>query len=341
MDRRHFVAGSAAALGGLLSTFKAAAQATPVLAAAGATMLLDPPNSPNVLMFQDVIFDGQRILALWRSGPPRGQANAGANAEYFVTATAPGPGDGRLSSWSLGTGTRYFGLGTLGSAIVLLTMEGAVALDPSTGGLTPLVSGGTPAGRLRYAGDSTFFGVNNGLGEVWSLKSSFQQQVAGISAQVLGSAGVLTEYCPGGMMIAAALDGSSAAAINLSSGVVRQTTISSEIVANSTAFYNALRSKYGSPLPDPSFAGITCILMGIGGDAEGNIYAVVQTPKPRETGLPVLRIDSSGIASSLGSAPLPSGSTKPFGVKKLFPIGGSLGIVSASGLVAWYALPAA
>jgi hypothetical protein len=339
MNRRHFFAGSAAAVGGLLSTFEAAAQTAPMLAANGTTTLLDPPTSPNVTMCQDVIFDGQRILTLWRSGPPRSQTNFIANTEYFVTANAlAGP---RLWSWSLGKGTRYVGLGTQGPGIVLLTLAGAMELDPSTGAQAPLVSSGAPGG-LRYAGDSTFFRVVGGLGEVWSLQSSFQQQLAGISTPVLSGKAVLTEYCPGGTTIAAARDGSSAAAISLWNGVVREVAISSQLVASSTAFYSKVLSKYYNARPDPSFGATTSILMGIGGDAGGNIYAVVQTPNPQITGMAVLRLDQSGIASNIGNAPLPAGaSVRSFGVMKLIPTAGSLGIVSSGGLVAWYTLPTA
>ncbi len=176
MNRRDFLLASSAAIGGGFLARGQSTAASPIR-----TARLVDPSIPSKVSSQDALFDGKNLIYLYRNAAPLTLGGPGINqtfhnAPFWITATTTT--GSLLWSYPLPSGI-YLSLGTHDGSVVLFAngyhaAAGApsarvvLSLDSATGNLTPI---GTQDGYglYVYAGDSTFFRIVDGAGQVWTL----------------------------------------------------------------------------------------------------------------------------------------------------------------------------
>ena len=267
------------------------------------------------------------------------------NSDFAVTAASAG---GKLL-WShqLPKGL-YISLGTHQGSIVIFALNYMPAaatrprapvllLDPKTGDLTEAgLNDG--AAMFHYAGQSTFFRIASGSGQVWTLSDNgLVQQASGITSATIEKKFSLKAFVgPGNMAVVDAV-GSSVALVSLTSGAVRDSALASDVVSDVRAESDALFARVGNR--NLRYA-TRVFISAIGGDDTGAVYATVVG---RTGGVnPVIRIDENGMASTLGNILLPVNENG----SHMMPAGlvvwqRELAVIGAAGQIAWYQLPLA
>jgi hypothetical protein len=345
MKRRDFVyTGAAVVAGELLASIEAAAQAAPTQPVRVLRTVDASATSANTAC-QDVIFDGQRFLSLYS---PRG--GAPATRQYSVAATTPG-GD-LLWHYALPKGG-HVSLGTYSGMVVSIAgaytppsgkpvLNPVWLLDPNTGSTSS--SGQADAnGPLHYAGDSAFFRVVAGQGQIWSFNGALTLRQSGLAAQSFGAKFRLQDLVSTDTIAVASIDGNWLTRISVSSGTVQENAISGDFVPNVRSFYQSLQASFIARNGiDPNKVAAQEVVSAIGGDQNGGVYALIVTPKDGKGVLPVVSFEQSGNATLLGKVQLP---VSPSGVPdvplKVAVIGSEICVLTSNGDAAWYSLPAA
>jgi hypothetical protein len=341
MKRREFIYGSASIIGGeFLAQVDAAAQAPPAQPMRVSRLVVSS-IAPDNTACQDVIFDGQQFICLYSN------RNADiSNREYFVAATTPS--GSLLWNYSLPKGT-HFSLGTHERMIITLAGGYAAAsgipvvnpiwlLDPKTGNASITGEGNTNI-RLSYAGDSVFFGVAGGKGQIRSFDGGLKLTASGITAQSFAAKFPHQEFVPPDTMAVAPLNGHWLARVSIQSGAVQEDPISGEFVSNVRSFYESF---FASVLDrqgiDPTKTRVArpSVILAVGGDQDGGVYSLVATPKRGSIGLmSLVRFDQSGVGTLLGELQLPTGI---FGWKVVI-LNSEVCVLSGNGSALWYSLP--
>lgn len=341
MKRRDFVYASAVAAGAeLIAKTAAFAQTTPI-SSLRTTSLTGAPVSGSVTC-QDAVFDGQKFLCLYRT-----EAQV-QKAKYLIAAT--GLDGSLLWSYPLPTGT-HLSVGAHAGMVVILAagymrpsgvrvQNPVLLLDPLAG--TVSEAGFTDGkGPFVYAGDSLFFRVVSGTGEIWSFDGGFTANATGMVAQSFSTVTPpfhsTTLPSVGAAVVTA--QGEWIARVSASPVAVQEAPVSCELVSGVRTFYqnwmSTLLNKKGI---DPSKTNVArpTVISAIGSDESGVLYALVMSPT--EPGvLALVRFDEIGNGSVLSKISLPANTM----AKQLFVVGSQLGVLSWRGGVAWYPLPTA
>jgi hypothetical protein len=346
MNRRDFLARSAVSMGsGLLATrtYAFGQVATPVRTG---RLVGAPAGSVSC---QDTIFDGKNLICLYENRAP--DAPIGSNVPSAIAATTT---DGNLLwSYPLPKGL-YLSLGTHQGSIVVFALNyfsgsGSVSrsailsIDPANGNVTE--AGTYPSapmvGPFRYAGDSTFFRINHGSGEVWSLNNGFVQTLAGIASPTLAKKFAKEELIAPDTMAVVDPVGTSMALVSLSSGAVTDGAISSDLIANNRATSDGAvgraMANAGSNATNSRMA-TRIFVTAIGGNQADAIYAVVPQPTQPFGVVSVVQISAAGVGTTLGSIQLNS-TGRPYFATKIVISGSQLAVLSQGGNVAWFNLP--
>ena len=342
MKRRDFVYASAAAAGAeLLAKTAAFAQTAPV----SPLLTISITGAPigGSVMCQDAVFDGQKFICLYRT------QKQVQNGQYVIAGTAI---DGSLLwSYPLPTGT-HLSVGTHAGMVVIhaagyiqpsgvRVRNPVLLLNPGTGALSEAGSS-DGNGPFVYAGDSLFFRVVSGLGEIWSFDGSLTTKATGLVAQSFST--VIPPFhsatlLPAGAAVVTA-QGQWIARVAAAPFVVQEAPISCELVAGVRTFYQNATSTILSNkgiAPSKTKVAMPETISAIGSDESGVLYALVMSPADGLGVLALVRFDGSGNGSVLGKVSLPANTM----AKMLFVVGSQLGVLSWRGAVAWYSLPLA
>jgi len=345
MKRRDFVyTGAAVVSAELLARTSALAQTAPVNPVL-TTVVTGTPIDGGVLC-QDVLFDGQKFISLYRTPAPA------PTAQYWIAGTAPS--GSLLWSYPLPAGL-YSNLGTHAGMVVVnalryqspsgtMVRNPILLLDPLSGAISN--TGSTDGkGPFVCAGDSLFFRVVAGQGEIWSFDGS--SLAAGVSGMVAQSFSTVVPpfYAatlkPAGAVVVPS-QGQWIARVSASPATVQEAAISCDYVTAVRTFYQTSRatrlSNQGIDPSDKRYL-IPDVISTIGSDENGVLYALVMSPADGVQGVRVLvRFDGSGSGSVLGKISLPPNTLMS---SKLFVAGSHLGVVSPKGTLAWYPVPLA
>jgi hypothetical protein len=347
MKRRDFLVRSVVSMGtGLLATRMYASEqvATPVRTGrlAGA--------SAGSVNCQDTIFVGKNLICLY-TNRASDALSVDPNSPSTIAATTT---DGNLLwSYPLTKGL-YLSLGTHQGSIVLFALNyspssGRVSrsaillLDPANGNVT---EAGTYAaapmvGPFRYAGDSTFFRINHGSGEVWSINNGFVQSLGGIGSPTLAKKFAKSELIAAETMAVVDPVGTSMALVSLNSGAVTDSTISSDVIANNRATSDATTARAmanaGASATNSRMA-TRIFITAIGGNQGDAVYAVVPQPTQPFGVVSVVKISAAGVGTTLGSIQL-NREGRPYFAAKIVISGSEMAVLSQGGDVAWFSLP--
>ena len=350
MNRRNFLLTSGSII---LAKSTAFAQAGTPTAPFRVGTLFDTSKLSGRACFQDSLFDGQQFICLYRDGfvtedgvtgtTPTRITGFSPDSRFAVAATSIN--GNLLWSYALPTGN-YFSLGTTQGSVVIFALRytpsggnpviAVLRLDPSTGNLAAIGSHDS-MGRLSYAGDSTFFRIVKGTGEIWSLDNGLVQKGPGIVSPTLAKKFSLPVLVPPATIAVVDAVGDSMALISLASGSVKESSITSDVIKNSHAIIQALMERVN---PTHLRMATNAFISAVGADPTGAIYAVVAAPKEQRGVVPVIKINATGAASDLGKIQLPSTSTgQPMMPIRLAASGSELALLGFSGDAAWYRLP--
>jgi len=338
MRRRDFALSAAAMSAGVFLRSQANGQtnfAQPVRTAS----LTDSSTISGNVSCQDLLFDGTQIVALYRSVAAGGAA-ASSDSKYGITATDT---SGKvLWSYPLPTGM-YGSLGKYQGSIVIfafgtIQLPGGAAfrpvllLDSQTGNLMA-IGQHDAAGLFTYAGDSTFFRIVQGAGQVWSLENGLVQKVSAVTAPAIAAKFSQRSLISSGTFAVVDSVGQSQAMVALDTGAVTASSISSEAVTNARAASAAALERAAS---NPRMATIVFIT-AIGSDQNGALYAAVPAPKGPTGTLPVISLNPDGVGSTLGMVQF-----RTLGIAmSLLATNSELAVSTSAGEIAWYALPLA
>jgi len=309
--------------------------------------IVDTSLIPGKLACQDIIFDRDRFVSLYHTAPEAVRGMIGTtpslilrparNRETAVAATSP---EGKLLwSYRLPQGM-YLSLGTHKESVVIFALSyvpesgktsrlPVLSLDPQSGSVTQI---GTHDGLgfFNYAGDSRFLRIVSCAAEIWRLDGGLVQEQSGITSATIAKKFSLKALTSAGMMAIVDAGGTSMAMIDLSSGSVSESVISSTSLANSRAEMDALYARHGKDQPNQRMASTTYI-GAICGDQSGGLYATITSGTPIAV-TPIIRLDASGTGSDLGAV-------KAFFGNKMVVNDSELAVVSSGGDVVWYNLP--
>jgi hypothetical protein len=341
MKRRDFLLASSAAIGGGFMARGQSTVASPIRTA----RVVDPSITGRVNS-QDALFDGKNLIYLYRNAAPMTPGGPVFNvplhnAPFWITATTA---TGKLLwSYPLPSGM-YLSLGTHDGSVVLLanryggtagtpTARPVLSLDSATGNLTPI---GTQDGYglYVYAGDSTFFRIVDGAGQIWNLGNGLVQKLSGIASPTIRKKPTATTFLTPATIAVVDDVGASMALISIESGAVQESTISSETITNAQAFSGVALARAGYNANNPRMATVIFIT-GIGADENGAVYAAVPLQKAR--GVAIVKLDANGNGTTLGAIQKPFDTG--FMISKLVVSGTELGVLSHGGDIAWYQLP--
>jgi hypothetical protein len=244
---------------------------------------------------------------------------------------------------------RYFSLGThLGSIVIFAGRNGLASsatlgfpvllFDPTNGNLS-VVGTYDGVGAPRYAGDSTFFRIVKGAGEVLTLDNALTKTISGITATAIAAKFPELSLTAPDTMAVLDSGGLSMATVSLNSGAVTASAISSDAVAASRATSQAIIAQAAS---NPRMA-TPIFITAIGGDAGGTLYAVVPLSKGGAGLVQVVSFDINGAGTTLGRVQLPLISAGRIAgmASRVVVANSQLGILSYRGDIAWYTLPIA
>jgi len=190
-----------------------------------------------------------------------------------------------------------------------------------------------------YAGDSLFFGVGAGLGQIWTFDGTWTARGSGIKAQCFAGFRCQAPVSPDVMAVVTA-DGNWLAWISLSDGAVSEVPVSGAYVSSVRAFYQSLAAKInqGSAHSQARLAQ-PVVISAVGGDQNGNAFALVVTPTGGNGTTTLVQLAETGVATPLGMLQLPaSASGQRYMPSKLFATNSEICILSRDGDLAWYPL---
>ena len=349
MNRRDFILASAA--GGFLSTVVKGQPITALKPIRTARLVDDAAISGNVVR-QSGVFDRTRLLYLYRAGSaPNG--GAGANfgpspgaAQFGIAATAV---TGQLVwNYLLPQGT-YISLGTYDEFVVIFALRyipavGTVVqrpvllLDPANGNLTHIDTSDAIA-QYTYAGDSAFFRVVAGAGEIWTIQNGLVLRKAGIASPTLGKKFTLKARSGEGAMAVVDAVGNSMAIVSLSSGSVTDTIISSNVIASNQAQSDSMIVRAGNAVTNPRLA-TRIFISAVAADQSSLLYAIVPELNDGPGIVTLIRLNPLGVGTMVAKIQTPLGKDgKPISVADIVVANSELGVLSPNGDIGWYALP--
>lgn len=340
MKRRDFVTTAAAAVGGELLASIAAQAQTVTLQPIRTTQLVPLAGRSNVVRFQNIIFDGQRFLALYQT------SSAAQPPQFSISATSQT--GGFLWNYPLPAGM-HFSLGTYSGMILSIAARYAPPsgvpvrfpvwlMDPSTG--EAAISGHADNnGTLLFAGDSMFFRAAAGLGEVWTFNGGLEMVASGIAANAFATPFQLQGLVGPGTMAVATMDGQWLARVSMSSGQIQECPLSSSFMTGVRAYYASLRAAMLQNI-DTSKARLAefSIVLALGGQS-GQVYALVASPTDSGGVSPIVQFDEVGGSAVIGKLQIPRTAPGAPMPTKLVAVGSEIGVVCTNGVVAWYSLP--
>jgi hypothetical protein len=341
MKRRDFL------FSGAISTLLATRlHATPALVAPLRTGRLVDPSAGNVNC-QDTVFDGKNLICLYSN---QGQDPFAFNPDdpTFVAATTTA--GSLVWSYPLPKGM-YVSLGTHQGSVAITGLNyfpssgnrvqrPILLLDPANGNITEVgpYSNGM-AGPFSYAGDSRFFRIFSGTGEVWDLNNGLVQSHAGIVAPTFAKKFTQASLIAPDTIAVVDSVGTSMALVSLTSGSATESSISSEAIASSQAISGAAMARAGVDTTNRRMA-TRVFVTAIGGNQNDALYAIVAEPAQPIGVESLIRINANGASTTLGSIQFPSnGDGQPFMASKIVISNSEMGVLSYRGYVAWYKLP--
>jgi hypothetical protein len=312
MKRRHFVCATAGAVAAqFLDPRRARGQAVDPMPVPRTSRLFAGPAASLKVGIQYIVADRNRILCL---------VNDREKREATITATNP---DGEtLWKYSLPRGM-YLSLGTDGPAVVVQSFNSLMEFLPPTGELRSVGSlGKTVAGTrlLEYAGDSCFFRVAAGRGEIWSVRGGIVRKDKEFAADGVPPDALAAAVSPAELALVPT-DGSGLFRVAIPAGTITRQPLASDEVK---------RRREESQIGEGGGQGGLMVVLATGGGEMGILY-VMLAPLGGFIA-PVLRIDSGGAVSTWKKLLL-----APRAVPmKLIASGAEIGVAHHNGSVAWY-----
>ena len=156
------------------------------------------------------------------------------------------------------------------------------------------------AGMFNYAGDSTFFRVASGIGEIWKLNNGLVEKASAITSPTISKKfGAKAVIGPDTFAVVDS-GGQSMALISLSSGAVKEVPISSEVVAENRA---DLRCAACEVREGHIADGNAILYLGNWGRPSWFAHALV--PAPKGPGISsVIKLETNGAAKTTGKYPV-------------------------------------
>lgn len=346
MKRRDFVYSGAAVLGAEILTQLDAVAQTQVAMPSRVARVVDSSFSTENTACQDVVFDGKQFLTLYSA--PDGIPYT---RQYSLAATSAAGEP--LWHYALPKGG-HISLGTHSGAVLVFagrypdpsgqtTVRPIWALDPTSGSVSKAGQVDVD-GPLAYAGDSTFFRVVQGEGQVLQFDGGLTQKAVGLRADAFASRFRVVEPTSSDSIAVATNDAKLVATISVSGGVVEESTVGGDI-GNVRNFYDSLRASAlsSSTMPTGNVKLATPrIIASIGSDRNTKLYSLVVTPKDAKGVLALAVLDGSGVGTILGRLQLPlSSNGMPSMAIKLAIVGQEACVVMSNGTAAWFSLPKA